>query len=80
MANAADIGMVGLDLMGRNLLLNAELGLAAPALITSMACHDASRSDWLPANLIQAQSDYFGAHTYERIDQPGAFHTHWSQE
>ena len=38
------------------------------------------RSAWLPANLIQAQRDYFGAHTYERIDAEGAFHTEWEKE
>ena len=38
------------------------------------------RATHLPANLIQAQRDYFGAHTYERVDQRGIFHTQWSQE
>jgi 6-phosphogluconate dehydrogenase len=38
---------------------------------------DAYRSSWLPANLIQAQRDYFGAHTYERIDAKGTYHTEW---
>jgi 6-phosphogluconate dehydrogenase len=37
------------------------------------------RSAWLPANLIQAQRDYFGAHTYERIDVKGTFHTEWGK-
>ena len=36
-------------------------------------------SAWLPANLIQAQRDFFGAHTYERTDEPGIFHTIWNQ-
>ena len=38
---------------------------------------DAYRSEFLPTNLIQAQRDYFGAHTYQRIDMPGSFHTEW---
>ena len=41
---------------------------------------DGYRSAWLPANLIQAQRDYFGAHTYERVDEQGVFHTHWKGE
>lgn len=56
-----------------------ELGLPAPGLMASLAYFDAYRSIWLPANLIQAQRDYFGAHTYERIDTRGVFHTHWSE-
>lgn len=56
-----------------------HLGLPAPALLASLSYFDAIRSAWLPANLIQAQRDYFGAHTYERIDAPGTFHTQWQQ-
>jgi 6-phosphogluconate dehydrogenase len=41
---------------------------------------DAYRSGWMPFNLIQAQRDFFGAHTYERIDQEGVFHTRWSEK
>jgi 6-phosphogluconate dehydrogenase len=55
----------------------ADWGLPAPALMTSLAYVDAYRSRRLPANLIMAQRDYFGAHTYERVDRPGAFHTDW---
>jgi 6-phosphogluconate dehydrogenase len=43
----------------------------------SLAYFDSYRSAWLPANLIQAQRDYFGAHTFERIDQAGSFHADW---
>ena len=39
---------------------------------------DSYRSAWLPANLVQAQRDYFGAHTYERKDRRGVFHTRWT--
>ena len=55
----------------------AELGVPAPALMVSLAYFDAYRSARLPANLTQAQRDYFGAHTYERLDVPGTFHTEW---
>jgi len=44
-----------------------------------MGYFDGYRSAWLPANLIQAQLDYFGAHTYERIDDKGVFHTQWEE-
>lgn len=44
-----------------------------------MGYFDGYRSAWLPANLIQAQWDYFGAHTYERIDDKGVFHTQWEE-
>jgi len=57
----------------------AYLGLPAPAFMASLSYFDAMRSKWLPANLIQAQRDYFGAHTYERIDAQGTFHTQWQQ-
>ncbi len=46
-------------------------------MIASLAYFDAYRSPWLPANLVQAQRDFFGAHTYERIDEKGTFHTEW---
>ena len=53
------------------------LGIPVPALSGSLAYFDAYRSERLPANLTQAQRDYFGAHTYRRIDRDGMFHTHW---
>jgi len=58
----------------------AESGVPAPALMVSLGYLDAYRSVWLPANLIQAQRDYFGAHTYERSDAKGTFHTNWQRE
>ena len=58
----------------------AALGLPAPGLMATLSYFDAYRSAELPANLIQAQRDYFGAHTYERLDAPGAFHTEWEEE
>jgi len=48
--------------------------------MVSLAYFDAYRSARLPANLIQAQRDFFGAHTYERVDAPGAFHTAWTKD
>ena len=58
----------------------AKRGIPAPAFATALAFYDQYRSAVLPANLLQAQRDYFGAHTYERIDQPRGkfFHTNWT--
>jgi 6-phosphogluconate dehydrogenase len=55
----------------------AQLGIPAYATSASLAYYDAYRTANLPLNLTQAQRDYFGAHTYERIDKPGVFHTEW---
>src|SRR6201997_3808815 len=52
-------------------------GVADPAFSASLAYFDSYRSARLPSNLLQAQRDFFGAHTYERIDKPGVFHTEW---
>ena len=52
-------------------------GVAVPAFAASLSYFDSYRQERLPANLLQAQRDYFGAHTYERIDKPGTFHTEW---
>ena len=57
----------------------AEFGLPIPGLMVSLGYLDAYRSAWLPANLIQAQRDCFGAHTYERNDAKGTFHTEWEK-
>ena len=54
-------------------------GIAVPAFSASLAYFDSYRSARLPANLLQAQRDFFGAHTYERIDKPGVFHTEWQE-
>jgi len=55
-------------------------GIPIPAFSTALAFYDGYRSERLPANLLQAQRDYFGAHTYERIDKPRGqfFHTNWT--
>ncbi len=57
----------------------AKLGIAVPAFSASLDYFDSYRSARLPQNLTQAQRDYFGAHTYERIDKPGSFHTEWTE-
>jgi 6-phosphogluconate dehydrogenase len=54
-----------------------DLGIPVAGLMTALAYFDAYRAARLPTNLIQAQRDFFGAHTYERIDEPGTFHTEW---
>ncbi len=53
-------------------------GVAVPAFMSALSYYDAYRSARLPANLLQAQRDYFGAHTYQRTDRPGQFHTRWN--
>jgi 6-phosphogluconate dehydrogenase len=58
----------------------AELGIATPAFASSLAYYDGFRRERGPANLLQAQRDFFGAHTYQRIDRPGYFHTRWSTD
>ncbi|MGP8269148.1 MAG: decarboxylating NADP(+)-dependent phosphogluconate dehydrogenase [Terracidiphilus sp.] len=65
----------------RKALIHAvELGVPTPAFSTALAFFDGYRTERLPANLLQAQRDYFGAHTYERIDKPRGefFHTNWT--
>jgi 6-phosphogluconate dehydrogenase len=52
-------------------------GIPVPAFSTALAYYDSYRRERLPANLLQAQRDYFGAHTYQRTDDPAWFHTEW---
>ena len=56
----------------------AGAGIPAPAFSSSLSYYDGLRAERLPAALVQAQRDFFGAHTYKRIDKPGTFHTLWS--
>jgi len=56
------------------------MGIPVPAFSSALAYFDSYRRSRLPANLIQAQRDYFGAHTYERVDRPGSFHTEWLKD
>ena len=62
--------------------LAAQQGVAAPSFMSALAYYDAYRAPRLPANLLQAQRDYFGAHTYQRVDRPREekFHTDWIRE
>jgi 6-phosphogluconate dehydrogenase len=62
------------------LVLAIEFGVPTPAFSTALAFFDGYRADRLPANLLQAQRDFFGAHTYERVDKPRGefFHTNWT--
>ena len=53
------------------------LGVPLPAFAASLNYFDSYRHGRLPANMIQAQRDYFGAHTYKRVDKDGDFHTEW---
>ena len=60
--------------------LAAKRGIPVPAFSTALSFYDSYRSAVLPANLLQAQRDFFGAHTYERVDKPRGefFHTNWT--
>jgi len=58
--------------------LAAQNGIPTPAFSSSLAYYDGIRAERLPAALIQGQRDFFGAHTYRRMDKPGTFHTEWS--
>ncbi|WP_217586450.1 NADP-dependent phosphogluconate dehydrogenase [Lentibacillus saliphilus] len=61
-------------------VLAVENGIPVPGFSAALSYYDSYRSARLPANLLQAQRDYFGAHTYERIDREGTFHTAWMED
>jgi 6-phosphogluconate dehydrogenase len=63
----------------RSLTLAIHTGIAMPTMSASLAYYDSYRRERLPANLTQAQRDFFGAHTYHRLDRDGVFHTEWAQ-
>ncbi|MGC4932140.1 NADP-dependent phosphogluconate dehydrogenase [Gordonia sp. DT30] len=67
----------GIDAWRRVVAIAATVGVPAPAFSSSLSYYDALRSERLPAALTQGLRDYFGAHTYQRIDKPGTFHTLW---
>ncbi len=91
-AYAADPGLVALvtapyfaDAVARTqqawrrvVVAAAEAGIPSPAFSSSLAYYDGLRADRLPAALVQGQRDFFGAHTYQRVDREGTFHTLWS--
>ena len=56
----------------------AQSGIPTPGFSAALAYYDGLRSERLPAALIQGQRDFFGAHTYQRVDKDGVFHTLWS--
>ncbi|WP_066185891.1 MULTISPECIES: NADP-dependent phosphogluconate dehydrogenase [Gracilibacillus] len=57
-----------------------ERGIPVPGFASALAYYDSYRTATLPANLLQAQRDYFGAHTYQRVDKEGVFHTEWLED
>ncbi|CAN4115538.1 unnamed protein product [Withania somnifera] len=59
--------------------LAVQKGISVPGMSASLQYFDTYRRSRLPANLVQGQRDYFGAHTYERVDMPGAYHTEWAK-
>ncbi|MEJ5919913.1 MULTISPECIES: NADP-dependent phosphogluconate dehydrogenase [unclassified Corynebacterium] len=67
-----------MDSWRRIVILATQLGLPVPVFSSSLSYYDSLRAHRLPAALIQGQRDFFGAHTYERVDKPGKFHTRWS--
>ncbi len=68
------------DSWRRVVITAVEMGIPMPAISSALNFYDGYRNDRLPANLLQAQRDYFGAHTYERVDKPRGefFHTNWT--
>lgn len=62
----------------RVVIAATQAGIPSPAFGSSLSYYDALRADRLPAALVQGQRDFFGAHTYKRVDKPGIFHTQWS--
>jgi len=69
-----------IDSWRRVVITATQLGLPIPVFASSLSYYDSLRSDRLPAALIQGQRDFFGAHTYKRVDMEGTFHTTWSGE
>ena len=68
------------DAWRRVIVTAVQLGVPTPAFASSLAYYDGFRRERGPANLLQAQRDFFGAHTYRRTDRPGTFHTLWSED
>ena len=68
------------DSWRRVVAIAAQAGIPTPAFSSSLAYYDGLRAKRLPAALIQGQRDFFGAHTYKRIDRDGTFHLRWSQD
>ncbi|MCI9890132.1 NADP-dependent phosphogluconate dehydrogenase [Micrococcales bacterium 31B] len=73
-----DVVTKGLESWRRIVAHSALNGVAVPAFSSSLSYYDGIRAKRLPAALIQGQRDFFGAHTYQRVDKPGTFHTQWT--
>ncbi|WP_053362244.1 NADP-dependent phosphogluconate dehydrogenase [Bacillus sp. FJAT-27251] len=67
------------DALRKVVSLAIENGIPVPSFASAIAYFDSYRTETLPANLLQAQRDYFGAHTYQRVDKEGVFHTNWME-
>ena len=68
------------DAWRRVIVRAVEAGIPTPVFSSSLAYYDGLRSKRLPTALTQSQRDFFGAHTYGRVDKPGVFHTLWAEE
>ena len=68
------------DAWRRVVVAATEQGVAIPAFASSLSYYDGYRRERLPANLIQGLRDFFGAHTYRRLDTEGSYHTRWGQD
>jgi 6-phosphogluconate dehydrogenase len=68
------------DAWRRVVALAAQQGIPAPGFASALAYYDGLRAERLPAALIQGQRDFFGAHTYRRVDREGSFHTLWATD
>jgi 6-phosphogluconate dehydrogenase len=76
----ADVVAEGEAAWRRVVVVAAQSGVPAPGFSSALAYYDSLASERLPASLIQGQRDFFGAHTYQRVDKPGTFHTLWSDD
>ena len=76
----ADVVAEGEAAWRRVVVVAARSGVPAPGFSSALAYYDSLASERLPASLIQGQRDFFGAHTYQRVDKPGTFHTLWSDD
>jgi 6-phosphogluconate dehydrogenase len=76
----ADVVAAGEAAWRRVVVVAARSGVPAPGFSSALAYYDSLASERLPASLIQGQRDFFGAHTYQRVDKPGTFHTRWSDD
>ena len=69
-----------IDPWRRVVIAATQLGLPAPVFASSLSYYDSLRAQRLPAALVQGQRDFFGAHTFKRVDKEGTFHIEWSAD